>query len=88
MADINVNFMHPTDGRIITVTVDDSMTAEEAIGQLLANKFIVPNPNGGYQLSIKGGAIINNNQTFIQAGVKDDTSLRVISATDAGAARR
>ena len=41
--EINVNFIHPTDGRIINVTVDDSLLAIEAIAELIAHEFI---PNG------------------------------------------
>lgn len=83
MADITVNFIHPTDGKRVTVTVDDTMTASEAVGQLLANNFIAPHPDG-YQLSVKGGAIIPNNQSFNQAGVKEGTDVNIIPATNAG----
>ena len=83
MADVKVNFMHPTDGRLISVTVDDTMTANEAIGELLSNDFIAPNPQG-YNLAIKGGAQLRSEQSFAEAGVSDGTSLRVIPATDAG----
>ena len=37
MADVNVKFIHPTDGRQVTVTMDDTMIVEEAIGELLEN---------------------------------------------------
>src|SRR5690242_3294016 len=70
MADITVTFVHPTDGRQVTVTLDNTMTAEEAIQQLLDNKFVNPHP-GGYNLAVKGGAQLRNDQTFGDAGVKD-----------------
>lgn len=83
MIDIKVNFLHPTDGRMITVDVDDTMTAQEAIGELLSADFIQPNPQG-YNLGIKGGALISANVSFADAGVKEGSTIRIIPATDAG----
>ena len=77
---VKVNFMHPTDGRVVTVTLDSTMTAQEAI----SSNFISPNPQG-YNLAIKGGAQLQQNQTFADAGIKDGDTLRIIPATDAGA---
>lgn len=82
-ATVKVNFMHPTDGRMVTVTVDNTMTAQEAINELISNNFISPNPQG-YNLAIKGGNQLQQNQTFAAAGVKDGDTMRVIPATDAG----
>ena len=84
MADLNVNFMHPTDGRTISVTVENTMTGQEAIAELIANEFIPTTPDG-YNLAIKGGAQLENNKTLAQGGVKDNDTLRIIPATDAGA---
>lgn len=87
MADIQVNFMHPTDGRTVTVTVDNSMTAQEAISELISNNFIKPSPQG-YKLVIKGGAEIQQDQTFTDAGVTENkNTLRIVPATDAGNAK-
>ncbi|WLE95793.1 MAG: hypothetical protein QTN59_14035 [Candidatus Electrothrix communis] len=83
MADVKINFMHPTDGRLLTVTVDDTMTAREAVAELIANDFIQPNPQG-YQLAIKGGAELGNETSFADSAVGDDTTIRVIPAIDAG----
>ncbi len=83
MADVQVNFMHPTDGRLLTVTVDSTMTAQEAIAELIGNNFVQPNPQG-YSLAIKGGAQLRPNQSFAEAGVNSDTTIRVIPAIDAG----
>ena len=46
MTDVTVHFVHPTDGRVITVTVDNTMSAQEAISELLANNFVPPLPTG------------------------------------------
>jgi len=81
---VKVNFMHPTDGRVVTVTLDSTMTAQEAISELISSSFISPNPQG-YNLAIKGVAQLQQNQTFADAGIKDGNTLRIIPATDAGA---
>jgi len=83
MADVSVNFMHPTDGRVISVTVDNTMTGQEAIAELIANDFIPTSPSG-YNLAIKGGAQLENSKSLAEGGVKDNDTLRVIPATDAG----
>ena len=83
MSDVNVNFMHPTDGRVVSVTVDDTMTGQEAVGELIANEF-VPASGEGYNLAIKGGAQLDNAKTLTENGVKDNDTLRVLPATDAG----
>jgi hypothetical protein len=85
MADVNVNFVHPTDGRMLTVNLDDSMTAQEAIAELIAANFITPNSQG-YGLTFKGGNMIEPGQTFRDAGVQEPNknTIRVLPATDAG----
>lgn len=89
MADVNVNFVHPTDQRVITVTVDDSMTAREAIGELLANNFVLPGP-GGYEL-VENGTALDPDQTLADAGVRNNAKIRVnptlVAGTQAWSAR-
>ena len=67
MADLNVNFVHPTDGRIISVTVDSTMTGQEAVSELIANDF-VPASGEGYNLAIKGGNLLENNRKVTAVG--------------------
>lgn len=83
MADVNISFLHPTDGRKLTVTLDDSITGQEAIAELIAAEFIVPSTQG-YGLAIKGGSEIRPEQSFHDAGVENNNTMRVIPATDAG----
>ncbi|QHI36423.1 hypothetical protein IMCC3317_17860 [Kordia antarctica] len=83
MADVTVNFKHPTDGRVISVTLDDSMTGQEVIGELIANEF-VPASSEGYNIAIKGGRQLTNGKTLLENEVKDNDTIRVIPATDAG----
>jgi hypothetical protein len=75
--------MHPTDGRTMTVELDDTITAQEAVAQLIAAEFIRPDSQG-YTLAIKGGNIIPPHQSFRDAGVQNSTAIRVTPATDAG----
>lgn len=85
MADVNVNFVHPTDGRIITVTLDDTMTAQEAVAELITANFLTPDRQG-YKLAFKGGNDLEPSQTFRDAGVQEPNknTIRVLPATDAG----
>ena len=59
------------------------MTASEAIDELIASDFIPPNPQG-YNLAIKGGKALNLSETFLEADVKDNDTIRIIPATEAG----
>lgn len=84
MADVNVGFMHPTDGRLLNVELDDTITAQEAIAELISENFI-PSSSEGYALAIKGeGDMLSANQSFRDAGVQDNTVLRIIPQTNAG----
>jgi hypothetical protein len=83
MGDKRINFMHPTDGRIITVTLDETMTAAECIPELIANEFIAPH-SMGYNLAIKGGPMLAADVPFADVPLRDGDTLRVVPATDAG----
>lgn len=80
MAEVNVNFLHPTDGRMLTVSVDETITAQEAIAELIAAQFMPPSELG-YQLAIKAGGQILPEQSFRDAGIQDNTTVRVMIAT-------
>lgn len=83
MADLNVSFTHPTDGRTVNVTLDDGVTVQEAINELISNGFIAANQQG-YNLARKGDALMRADQTFRATGIKDNDIIRIIPATDAG----
>ena len=84
MPDVSVRFVHPTDGRQISVTLDDTMTVEEVVSELVANGFVKPSAQG-YNLAPKGGDMITpNSLSLSQGGVHDGDTVRVIPATDAG----
>ena len=76
--DINVKFMHPTDGRLLSVELDSSITAKEAIEELISADF-VPASEEGYSLAIKGGAMLRWDEPFCDAGVEDGTTMGVTS---------
>jgi len=80
---LKVQFEHPTDGRTISVAVDPSISAEDVIAHLVAEEFITPNPQG-YNLGLKGGALLRADQSLSDAGVKEGDIVRVLPATDAG----
>lgn len=84
MAEVNVQFMHPTDGRKLEVTLDNTMTTQEVIDELITSNFVPINKPHGYDLSIKGGAQLQALETLESSGVKDADVIRVIPATDAG----
>ncbi|OAD19417.1 hypothetical protein THIOM_004954, partial [Candidatus Thiomargarita nelsonii] len=46
MADVDVSFMHPTDGQLLTVQLDDTITAQEVIAELLSQQFVPSHPDG------------------------------------------
>ncbi|EGV27768.1 hypothetical protein ThidrDRAFT_4405 [Thiorhodococcus drewsii AZ1] len=83
--DLNVKFMHPTDGRLLTVELDDEITAQEAIAELIAADFI-PSTPAGYSLAIKGGALLGPVDSFASRSIEKNSILRVIPNTDAGGA--
>jgi hypothetical protein len=80
---IQVQFVHPTEGRIITVSLDDDLTAEETISELIRHDFI-SNDLGHYSIAIKGGLLLKNDISLFQNGVNDGDTLRIIPGTDAG----
>jgi hypothetical protein len=86
MAEISVNFMHPTDHGVITVTIDDSMPAEEIISNLLANNFMQPHPDG-YKLALldTGKDMIRPEQTLAEVGARNGSNIQVVPSFPAGA---
>jgi hypothetical protein len=90
MADVTVHFVNPTDERVLTVTLDDTITAGEAINELLANDFI-PHSLTGYQLNVhrpnsgeNETEALDPDQTLAAGGVVNKTRIRVNPATGAG----
>lgn len=80
MAEIDVTFMHPTDGSTIDVRIDDTMTVSEIINELV-NVGFIQRISSEYDLSIKGGTAISDNQTLRNGGTVDKCTIRVVPAT-------
>lgn len=85
MPELSVNFMHPTDGRVMTVVVDDAMTAEEIVENLIENGFVPQHPEG-YELAIVEAekTIIRADQTLAEAGARSGAKIQVLPSTPAG----
>lgn len=80
--DISIGFMHPTDGKVICVTLESSLTGQEIIGELITNDF-VPSSIEGYNLAKKGGHQLDNSKSLLQNMIKDNDIIRIIPATSA-----
>ena len=83
MSDVKVQFQHPVDGRLAEVELEDSMTAAEAVENLIDGGFVQSNPEG-YELARRGGALIDPRQSFAGADIVEGDIVRVIPATVAG----
>ena len=83
MADISVNFQHPTLGKIIEVLSDDAMTGQECIDLLISHDFL-SSSFGRFYLATKGGSQLDNTKTFFENGVKNNDTIRVIFSTGEG----
>lgn len=61
--EINVQFIHPTNGKIISVELDIEITPYEIINELIACDFIDSNP-AGHGLALKGGNMLELKTTI------------------------
>lgn len=82
MADVKVNFVHPTDERAMEVVIDDAITAREALAELVANDFVPPSTMG-YQLEVNGRPL-RDDETLAAANVAQNSKIRVLPAIGAG----
>ena len=88
MADITITAVHPTDGSTIRFEVDDDMTGRELINHLIEAEFI-PADSAGYLLTLKSEGSnesieVHEDETLASAHVKNNDTLRITPATDAG----
>jgi hypothetical protein len=70
MAQVTINFIHLTDGRAVTVEIDDSLTVNEVITELIEANFIRSIPNA-YSLAPKGGLVLAMKKSFCELGIHD-----------------
>ncbi len=83
MTDIDVHFSHPIDNRTIEVTLDGLITGRETIDLLLDNN-VIPRSEIGYELALKGGDMIRDDQTLANAGVRNGSIIRILQSSEAG----
>jgi hypothetical protein len=79
MADLSVKFVHSIDPRLLPATLEGSMTAQDAISELIANDFIYEHDHG-YFLCIKNGRRTDPPESLGTAGVANDALIRITPA--------
>lgn len=85
MAEVKVNFVHPIDGGFRPATVDDTMKVKELISLLVSENF-VPGPEEDIELVLKNknNDLLLGDKTLQESGVTENSTLRVVMATNAG----
>lgn len=80
----SVTFIHPTTGATLTAQINPELTADEVINALVGENFITaPDTNHHYALGIKG-EMVEGSQTLASGGLKDGSTVTVISQGFAG----
>lgn len=77
---INVTILHPTNGQDMEVELNDGLSVEEIIEELVACNFIKDSADKGhYKLFIKNSQTeISGKQTLVSGGTIDGSVLRVV----------
>lgn len=77
---INVTILHPTNGQDMEVELNDGLTVEDIIEELIACNFIDDSPEKvRYKLFIKNSQTeISGKQTLVSGGTIDGAVLRVV----------
>jgi hypothetical protein len=87
MANINLTIEHPTDGKKVNIILDDTLTANEVVANLMDVAFI-SRTEDGYELAIKGGGsssqTLPGDNTLVSSGVKDGMAINIIPSTSCG----
>lgn len=81
----SVTFIHPTTGATLTAQINPELTADEVINALVGENFITaPDTNHNYALGINGGEKVEGSQTLASGGLRDGSTVTVISQGTAG----
>lgn len=83
MSDILVYFRHPTTNEARKARVDSDMTPFEIICDLVEEGFL-PSVADGYQLTFKGGTLLDTSSSLASAGVGDEDVINVLPNSRAG----
>ena len=82
-ASLEVQLILPTENRIISVELSETMTPSEIISELTAAS-LLPLDIGYYSIAQKGGEVLDSRISLYESGIQDKSVLRVIPTTDAG----
>ena len=85
MDEYNVTFIHPTTGATLEAEINPNMTADEAISALVAETFLeAPDNTHRYVLGITGGNKVEGSQSLASGGLRDGSTVNVVSSDVAG----
>lgn len=85
MEEYNVTFVHPTTGATLTAQINPNLTADEVINALVAENFIErPDAELNYVLGITGGSKVEGSQSLASGGLRDGSTVNVVSSYVAG----
>ena len=85
MDEYNGPFIHPTTGATLEAEINPNMTADEAISALVAENFIeAPDNTHRYVLGITGGNKVEGSQSLASGGLRDGSTVNVVSSDVAG----
>ena len=88
MATLNLHFI-AEDNSSMEAEVEDTMTTEQLIQNLIASGFVPAGPpNTFYALNVKGGNTIPAGQTLLQSGVQDAATITVVRTQMGGVCDR
>lgn len=76
--DLKINFIHPSNGKVMKAALEVNITAEEAINELIANGFISPNLRGYNLVNTDGGKTLSNEESFIAIGLDNEAYLQIV----------
>lgn len=84
MSNIDVSFVHPTHNGEASVTLDDTMPADDVIANLVEGGFL-SEATESYGLLPKSGNLLRGDQSLRDGGIRNKDRVRVVPNTLAGA---
>ncbi len=82
LMELTINIIHPTEGKMINVVVDNSITPNEILAELRAVEFI--SRKGSYSLGIKGGSLLQDDNPLFNSDLKEGDTIRILPNVNAG----
>lgn len=85
MEEYSVTFVHPTTGATLEASINPNLTADEVVSALVAENFIEPpTADINYTLGITGGNKVEGAQSLASGGLREGSTVNVISSGVAG----